>query len=61
MQIVSWDVYITEGNDCYDNFVNNLVYIKFQQIFPSVRLSRKRAKRVSLSPVTLRKYQNICL
>ena len=43
MQNVSWDAIYTDGSDWYDNF-SNLVYTKFQQSFPLVRLSRKRAK-----------------
>ena len=43
MQNVSWDAIYTDGSDWYDNFIN-LVYTKFQQSFPLVRLSRKRAK-----------------
>ena len=43
MQNVSWDAIYTDGSDWYDNFIN-LVYTKFQQSFPLLRLSRKRAK-----------------
>ena len=43
MQNVSWDAIYNDGSDWYDNFIN-LVYTKFQQSFPLVRLSRKRAK-----------------
>ena len=40
MQNMSWDAIYTDGSDWYDNFIN-LVYTKFQQSFPLVRLSRK--------------------
>ena len=43
MQNVSWGAIYTDGSDWYDNFIN-LVYTKFQQSFPLVRLSMKRAK-----------------
>ena len=43
MPNVSWDAIYTDGSDWYDNFIN-LVYTQFQQSFPLVRLSRKRAK-----------------
>ena len=42
-QNVSWDAMYTDGSDWYDNLIN-LVYTEFQQSFPLVRLSRKRAK-----------------
>ena len=39
----SWDDLYTEGTDWYNNFID-LVYNEFQQSFPLVKLSRKRAK-----------------
>ena len=43
MQNVSGDDLYTEGSVGYDNFIN-LVYDEFQQSFPLVMLSPKRAK-----------------
>ena len=43
LQNVNWDALYTEGSDLYDNFIN-LLYTKFQQSFPLVRLSQKREK-----------------
>ena len=43
MQNVNWDALYTEGSDWFDNFIN-LVYTKFQQSLPLIRLSRKRTK-----------------
>ena len=46
MQNVNWDAIYTDGSDWYDNFIN-LVYTKFQQSFPLVRLSPKNEQKTN--------------